>query len=315
MIQYLKKVDGVLLQLPELEPGCWINIVASNDKKPVEDLSEALDIPLDFFIDSMDVDERSRFERDDDVDLIVLNTPIKNQHHSEFDADYITVPVGIILLKKYIITVSTSQTPVIDYFINRHVKDFDPSNFTDFILRIFNQTVYYFQLYLKRINHQRNLYEKELFNSSRNTELAKLMNLQKSLVYFVTSLRDNELLMNKVHRADLLRIKQDEDASDFLEGVIIDASQAREMSDIYNNILNGTMDAFASIISNNLNQVMKRLTAVTIVLMVPTLLASFYGMNVHLPFEDHKFAALYVLLASVVMAVLVMYIFVRNRLF
>lgn len=303
------------MHLQALEKGCWINIHPPYEKNEIEQLSEQLDIPIDFFIDSLDVDERSRFERDDDVDLIVLSSPLKNQSESEFEALYITVPIGIIVMKDHLITISSSPTPVMDYFINRKIKEFNPHQHQDFILRIFNQTVYYYMLYLKRINHQRNTYEKELFHSSRNTELAKLMNLQKSLVYFVTALRDNELLMNKVQRTDLLKIRNDEDASDFLEGIIIDARQAREMAEVYNNILNGTMDAFASIISNNLNMVMKRLTAVTIVLMVPTLIASFYGMNLHLPFENSPSAYLAVILFSVVMAIVVLYIFVRKRLF
>jgi len=169
--------------------------------------------------------------------------------------------------------------------------------------------------YLKQLNSQRNAYEKELYNSSRNKELAKLLNIQKSLVYFLTSLRANELMMMKIKRTDFLQIKDDEEQLDFLEDIIVDCSQALEMSDVYTNILNGTMDAFASIISNNLNNIMKRLTAITIVLMVPTLVASFYGMNVSLPFDKSPFAFLIIMVVSLMLSFLLVFIFNRRKWF
>ncbi len=315
MIQIYKKIDGKLTEIDKVEPGCWINVSPPLDQEALESLSQQLDIPLDFFMDSIDVDEQSRFDREDGVDLIVLNAPIRNKDESEHEAHYITVPIGIISIKGIIITISAYESPIIDFFLKRPIRGFDPTNHQDFLLRIFEKTIYYFLIYLKRINHQRNQYQKELYNSSRNTELAKMMNLQKSLVYFATTLRDNEQLMVKIRRTDFIHIKEDEEASDFLEDIIIDNRQAREMADIYTNILNGTMDAFASIISNNLNNVMKRLTSVTIVLMVPTLVASFYGMNVALPFAGNSYAYLITMGIAVILSVGVVFIFRRNRLF
>jgi len=315
MIQYLQKKDGKLLQLEELQENCWVNIYPPFDQEELDGISQRLGIPMDFLVDSLDIDERSRFEREDDVDLIVLNAPCKNKDGSEHQADYITVPIGIISLDNVILTISSYQNPVIDYFLERHLRDFDPMRQKDFLLRIFDRAIYYFLIYLKRINQQRNQYTAELYNSSRNTELASMMNLQKSLVYFATTLRDNEQLMIKIQRTDFIHIRGDEEATDYLEDIIVDNSQAREMADIYNNILNGTMDAFASIISNNLNIVMKRLTAVTIILMVPTLVASFFGMNVALPLAGNPWAYGIIILVSILLSIGLVLIFMRNRLF
>lgn len=313
MIRYYIMQDKKVVEAEQFEPNCWINISPPLDQEELKKLCEELSIPIDFFQDSLDIDEQSRFEREDGVDLIVLNTPVRNKDESEHEAHYITVPIGIISIPDAIITISTYDSPILNFFINRADKGFDLRDQKDFLLRIFDKAIYYFLLYLKRINHQRNQYQKELYNSSRNTELAKMLNLQKSLVYFATTLRDNEQLMVKIKKTDFINIKKDEEASDFLDDIIIDNRQAREMSDVYTNILNGTMDAFASIISNNLNNVMKNLTSVTIILMVPTLVASFYGMNMALPFAKSPYAYLIMLAVSVVLAILVILLFRRSR--
>lgn len=314
MIQYLKKTNGQLEQLASAEKNCWINIYPPYSKEEVEKVSSTLDIPIEFLIDSLDIDERSRFESDDGVQLIVVNTPVKNQDEADYAADYITVPIGIIEVEDYIVTISSQQNPVIDFFLNRKVKNFDPENHSDFVLRILDKNIYYFLHYLKRINSQRNLYERELFNSSRNSELGKLMNLQKSLIYFATTLRDVEIMSMKLQRTNFLKIRGNEDQEDFMEDIIIDSSQAREMSDVYTNIINTTVDSYASIISNNLNIVLKRLTTITIILMVPTLVASFFGMNVALPFEESAYAFPITIALSVLLAGGAFFFFRRQEL-
>ncbi len=214
-----------------------------------------------------------------------------------------------------ILTISSFENPVIESFLNKRVKNFDPTNRSHFILQIFDRSVYYFLHYLKQINNRRHIIEEELITSSRNKELTQLLTIQKSLVYFVTTLKSNELVMMKIHRIDFLGIKENEDLSDLLEDAIIDNSQALEMSNVYTNILNGTMDAFASLISNNLNMVMRRLTSVTIVLMVPTLVASFYGMNVDLPMQDKPLAFMFTLMLSASLSFLLIWIFMRKHWF
>lgn len=315
VIQYLKKIDGRMQELSVREPGSWINIYPPFSPEEVLKLSEELFIPIEFLQDSMDVDERSRFELDEELKLIVINTPVKNKNQEEAEANFITVPVAIIYHREYIITVSSQENPTIDFYLNRNIKTFDPANKEEFILQILDKNIYYFLQYLKRINLLRNTYEKELFHSSRNMELSKLITLQKSLIYFATTLRDLEVMTMKIQRTNILKLADQSDAYYFLGDVIIDTNQAREMADVYTNILNTTVDSFASIISNNLNQVMKRLTSVTIILMVPTLVASFFGMNVKLPLEQNSFGYVYIILLSMLGAFCIMYFFRKNELF
>jgi magnesium transporter len=315
MIRYYAKVDRKLKELEEPQLGCWINISPPFSHEELEEIAQQFDVPLDFFTDSLDIDERSRYEKEDDVRLIVINTPILNEAEEENDAIYATVPIGIILTIDYIITITAYGSPVLQLFLDGKVRNFDPSDESSFVLLIMEQTVYRYLTCLKKLNLKRNLIEKELYDSSRNRELKQLLSIEKSLVYFVNSLSANELLKMKMKRTDFLNIRDDEDKSDLFEDIIIDNSQALEMSNIYTNILNGTMDAYGSIISNNLNITIRRLTLITIILMVPTLVASFYGMNVPLPLEKKEYAIYIIISISIVVSLLVTWYFQRKRLF
>lgn len=315
MIQILKKEGKTLVELDAVEKGCWVNIYPPFTTEALEEIAKEHEIPYDFLVDSLDRDEVSRFDTEDEVDLVVINTPIYNDNLIEDESFFFTIPIGVISKKDYIITISPYKNRVIDHFLENRTKSFNPANQSHFVIDIFDRNVYYFLYYLREINRQRNVFEKEIYISSKSSDLKKVLNLQKSLVYFVTNLRSNGLLMTKIKRIDFLKIKQNEDMSDFLEDVIVDNSQASEMANIYTNIINGTMEAFASIISNNLNVVMQRLTAVTIILMVPTLVASFYGMNVHLPFENSEFSYLYIILFAVIMSMVLGYFFLRKKWF
>ena len=286
MIQYLKKEQERLVELEESEVSCWINISPPFSQEELVAVSKKYEIPLDFLTDSLDIDERSRYEREDDVRLIVLNTPILNESVREDESIYITVPIGIILTIEHVITITAHPNPVLDLFLANKVKNFDPTDEQLFVLQIFEKNVLRFLSCLKSLNLKRNLIEKELYNSSRNRDLRRLLAIEKSLVYFLNTLSTNDLLKLKMKRTDFLHIQKDEDKMDLFEDIIIDNSQALEMSNVYTNILSGTMEAYASIISNNLNVVIQRLTLVTIILMVPTLIASFFGMNVPVPFKS-----------------------------
>lgn len=286
MIQYLTKYNGRLKELEEPEVSCWINITPPFSQEELQALSDKFDVPLDFLTDSLDVDERSRYEREDDVRLIVLNSPVLNNKLREDESIYVTVPIGIILTLEHIITVSAFENPVLDLFLENRVKNFDPTDEQLFVLQIFEQNVNRFLSCLKSLNLKRNLIEKELSESLNSSKLRQLLSIEKSLVYFVDTLSANDLLKLKMKRTDFLHIQREEDKMDLFEDIIIDNSQAQEMSHVYTNILRSTMDAYSSIISNNLNEVIQRLTLVTIILMVPTLVASFYGMNVAVPFKS-----------------------------
>ena len=257
----------------------------------LEDFARRLEFDPVFLTDSLDLDERARYERDEDVRFVLINTPILNEiAETENEAVFITVPIGMILTIEHVVTVSAFETPVLNTFLENKLRNFNPSDEKRFVLQILEQNVYYFLSCLKKLNLRRNLIEKELMYSSRNAELKQLLSIEKSLVYFVNSLNANELLKMKMKRTDFLHINGDEDLTDLFEDIIIDNSQALSMSNVYTNILNGTMDAYSSIISNNLNLVIHRLTIITVVLMVPTLISSFLGMNIPNGIPEHPWA-------------------------
>ena len=319
MIKILKKEGRNLVEIQELEKGCWVNIYPPFSKENLEEIAELHNLPLDFLTDSLDRDEQSRFESEEEADLVVVNTPILNNDLIDNEALYLTIPIGIISKPDYIITICSFENRVIDDFLNNRIKGFKPEDQSLFTLQLFNRNVYYFQYYLKEINNKRYSFESEIYRSSRSKDLKRLLDLQKSLIYFVTNLRSNDLMMNKLRRTDFLKIRESEKKGDFLEDIVVDSAQAVQMADIYTNILNGTMDSFASIISNNLGIVVQRLTAVTIVLMVPTLLASFYGMNIRLPLQEgyeHSYLPFIVIIGlSLLLSLILGWFFMKKRWF
>jgi len=213
------------------------------------------------------------------------------------------------------VTIGPHENPIIQRFIDGRVKGFDPANEQMFVLQIFEQNVLRFMDSLKKLNLQRNVIEKELYDSSRNSELKQLLRIEKSLVYFVNALGSNELLKIKIKRTDFLRLGENEEEADFFEDVIIDNGQALSMANIYANILSGTMEAYTSIVSNNLNIFIQRLTVITIILMVPTLVSSFFGMNLKIPFESIPGAFYIVLLISTIASLLLVWFFLRKNVF
>lgn len=287
MIQYFKIVDHQTVAIDKPIEGSWVNILPPLKNEEFTELSNTLQIPIDFLKDSLDIDERSRYEKDDDVKLIVIKTPTENNSFNESDAFYITIPICIILTNGQIVTVNSFENEAIKKFLNSF-QNRHPDKKNMMVLKIFEKITLNFQEYLKEINQRRNALEQKLYDSNRNEELLQLMRIQKSLVYFVTALRSNELLMMKLARTNFLTL--DEKEKDFLDDLIIETSQALETANTYTNILSSTLDAFASIISNNQNEVLKRLTTLTIFLSIPVLIASIYGMNVPLPFQHSHYA-------------------------
>ena len=319
MIRYYSKEDGQLTELEKPQSNCWINISTPFSHEELESVAQEFDVPLDFLIDSLDIDERSRYEVEEDVRLIVLNTPLvndKNTAKENNEAFYITVPIGIILVDNYIITITSHENPVLKLFLDDRVKNFDPNDEAGFVLKMMEQNVYRFLTCLKKLNLKRNVIEKELYDSSKNSDLRQLLAIEKSLVYFVNTLSSNELLKMKMKRSDFLNIRANEIQTDLFEDIIIDNSQALEMANVHTRILSGTMEAYASIISNNLNMVMQRLTLITVILMVPTLIASFFGMNVPVPFkESGNFSFYGILLFSIIISLILAWWFRRKSLF
>ena len=312
MIQYFKNIDAQTVEIEKPEVGVWVNLTPPFKEEEFVELSDLLDIPIEFLRDSLDIDERPRFEIDDNVKFIVIKTPTENNSFNDSDAYFITIPICIILTHNHIVTVNSFDNGAINKFLNTFVKR-HPDKRNMMVLKVFEKVVQNYLDYLKEINQNRNQYEQSLYDSNSNVDLLKLMRIQKSLVYFVTALRSNEMLMMKLERTNFLQLNEDE--REFLQDLIVDTSQALEMANIYTTILSSTMDAFASIISNNLNNVMKRLTSITIILSLPILVTSIYGMNVELPFQHNNHAFYFPVIISLIVSILISGYFMKKKWF
>jgi magnesium transporter len=286
MIQYFKNVNNQTVEIEKPEDGIWVNLVPPFKEEEFFELGEELNIPIEFLRDSLDIDERPRYEIEDNVKFIVIKTPAENNSFNDSDAFYITIPICIILTENHIVTVNSFDNGAIKKFLSTFQKR-HPDKRNLMVLKIFEKVVTNFMDYLKEINQRRNLLEQKLYDANRNEELLQLVRIQKSLVYFVTALRSNELLMMKLERTNFLKLTEDE--REELSDLIVDNSQALEMANIYTDILTSTLDAFASIIANNQNEVLKRLTTLTLILTVPILIASIYGMNTPIPYKNSPY--------------------------
>lgn len=289
MVTILKQNGKGLIKTAFLEPNCWVHVY-NPTRLELDTLENEHQVSMDVIHDILDPDERSRWEKEGDMQTIIVRIPCFDV---EREVPWYTIPLGVILINDLIITMSMQPTEIINDLIDNKVKNLDLFNKKAFVLLILAKITAYFLKYLKDINRLTNQVEKDLQQSVQNSELVRLLTMEKSLVYFTTSLKSNELLVEKLRRTIFRTLSEDED--DLLDDVLTEHRQAIEMANIYSNILSGLMDAFASVISNNLNVVMKRLTTISIVLMLPTLLASLYGMNIGLPFQDSRFAFLIVL--------------------
>ena len=292
-----------LEEIKEFRKGSWINLVNPSENE-IKRVCESINIQEDFIRDALDYEEKARIdtEEDDNTILFVIDVPVIEK--SEDNDIYSTMPLGMIVVRDdFFITVSLRKNKVIEDFEKRKIKNFQTYKKTRFIFQIFYLNSSYFLNYLKQINKETEIAEYILKNSMKNKELLKLLSLEKGLVYFATSLKSNEIVMEKTMRGKIVKLYDDDE--DILEDAIIENRQAIEMAQIYTNILNGTMDAYASIISNNLNGVMKFLTSITIVLAIPTMISSFWGMNVQLPFEDSPVGFIIMVLIAVVLTLVV----------
>lgn len=292
-----------LEEIKEFKKGAWINLINPSENE-IKKVCESIQIQEDFIRDALDYEEKARIdqEEDDDTTLLIVDVPIIEKN--EENDIYTTMPLGMIVVRDdYFITVSLKRNKVIEEFEKRKIKNFQTYKKTRFIFQILYINSSYYLNYLKQINKETEIAEYILKNSMKNKELLKLLSLEKGLVYFTTSLKSNEIVMEKTMRGKIIKLYEDDE--DILEDAITENRQAIEMAQIYSNILNGTMDAYASIISNNLNGVMKFLTSITIVLAVPTMISSFWGMNVGLPFQDSPIGFVVMIFISVVLTLLV----------
>lgn len=309
MIQYFKIIDQHTIAVDKPDAGTWVNVLPPLRQEEFTELSTGLSIPLDFLKDSLDIDERSRYEIENNVKLIVIKTPTENNSFNDSDAFYITIPICIILTGQHVVTVNSFENEAIKKFLNTF-QNRQPDKPNMMVLKIFEKVIQNFQDSLKEINQRRNMLEQKLYDSIRNEELLQLMRIQKSLVYFLTALRSNELLMMKLARTNFLQL--DEKEKDFLDDLVVETSQALETANTYTNILSSTLDAFASIISNNQNEVLKRLSTITIFLSIPVLIASIYGMNVPVPYQHSVYAYWIPVILSIVILAFVVFNYLRR---
>lgn len=275
MLSYYKTVDGRMTALQASEPGCWIHCVAPTDEE-ISRLIHEFQIEPDFFRSALDEEESSHIDKEDDSTLIILDIPVveKNGKH----VMYTTMPMGFIMTEKNVITVCLRENPVLAEFEEGVVKGVQTNLKTRFILHIMLRIASRYLQYLKQIDRMSGQVEKLLRKSMKNAELIQLLDIEKSLVYFSSSLKANEITTEKIMRGRAVKLYEED--QELLEDVLIEIKQAIEMSNIHLNILSGTMDAFASVISNNLNIVMKVLASITLLISIPTVVSSFYGMNV-----------------------------------
>ena len=282
MIQIYKsqsEIKPTLKALDTIEHGSWINIVAPSDEELIL-ISKKTGVDLEFLKAALDDEETSRIDIEDDAILIIVDIPFTEMEDNSLTYD--TYPLAIIHTDKQLITVCLKNSKILTDFTNDKIKSFYTFKKSRFTLQILNRISTYYLLYLRQIDKKSLMIEKRLHKSMKNRELIQLHSLEKSLVYFSTSLKANELTLEKMLKLELMQ-KYEED-KDVLEDVIIENKQAIEMTEIYSNILASTMDFFASVISNNLNIVMKVLASVTILMAIPTIMGGIFGMNLKLPF-------------------------------
>jgi magnesium transporter len=312
MLEIYKSTEAkVLEQVEKVSKGCWINMYAPTEDEINRVASEA-NIYVDFIRDALDDEERPRIEREDGQVYIIVDYPYITHDDAGFPI-YETIPIGIVLTDECIITVSLKDTPILEVFKNNKIKEFYTFKKNRFALQILAIITSYYLRYLKQINKRTNEIERELHQSMKNKELYAFLALEKSLVYFTTSLKSNKVVLDKILRFSY--IKMYEEDKDLLEDVMIEKIQAIEMAETYSSILSGMMDAFASIISNNVNIVMKFLTSFTIILSFPTIVFSFYGMNVDLPLQHSPHAFWISITVACVLSTLTALIFWKKKYF
>ncbi len=313
MIKYYLSGPNGYMQIDSSVPGCWVSMTAPNDEELLK-VADQHDLDMDILKAALDLDERSRIDSDEGYTMVLANIPtVEERSDNEL---YSTIPLSIIIVKDCIITVCSEASPIIRAFEQGKVRDFHTYMKSRFILQILYRTATLYLQYLRNIERKTDEVEDKLHRSTQNRELIELLKLEKSLVYFTTALRSNEVVLEKLLRTELIK-KYPED-SELLEDVIVENKQAIEMASIYSGILSETRDAFSSVISNNQNTVMKVLAVVTIVMSIPTMIFSAYGMNVYtgsMPFSQHPHAFIIIIAMSILISVAIALFFSKKNMF
>jgi magnesium transporter len=308
MRAFYKNNNG-LIESKEWTPNCWINIECPTVEEK-KYLLEELQVPEEFYNDIEDIDERPRIEVENGWTLIIIRIPVNTDN---VKLPFNTIPVGVVFKDEVCVTISFHKTEMLtDFVIYTQRKNKDIHGNFDLVLKLLLSSSVWYLKYLKQVNQKIKLAEENLEESIKNEELQALLQIEKCLVFFMTSLKGNDILL---HRIKNIKSQRDSYDPDLLEDVEIELRQAQETTSIYSDILTGTMDAYASVISNNMNAIMKQLTSVSIILMIPTLIASLYGMNVPNDLEDNHYGIWVIIAVSVVLSALGVFLFKRKRWF
>ncbi|CAD0006422.1 magnesium transporter CorA family protein [Flavobacterium chungangense] len=300
--------NGVI-EIPKWNPDCWVSIQDPTDSEK-KYLLEELQIPEAFYNDIEDIDERPRIEIEDGWTLIIMRVPIKSD---DVKLPFQTIPLGVIFKEDICVTITFYKTEIIADFVSySQRKNIEIKDNPDLVLRLLLSSSVWYLKYLKQVNQKIKLAEDNLEKSIKNEELQALLQIEKCLVFFITSLKANDVLFQRVKNLKAHKANYD---LDLLEDVEIELSQAQDTANIYSNILTGMMDAYASVISNNMNNIMKQMTSISIILMIPTLIASLYGMNVPNGLEESRYGIWILLLVSIILSVLGVLLFKRRRWF
>lgn len=306
MVNFYKTVNGRIQEIEEYEIGCWVNCIAPDDEE-VQYLLNFFDIPPELLRSALDEEESSHIDNEDGTTLIIIDIPVVEKVSKNIT--YSTMPIGIMITENNVITVSLRENPILSEMSEGVVRNVMTSYKTHFVLHIMLRMATKYLQYLKQIDKISNRIERELRKSAKNKELNQLLDIEKSLVYFSSSLKSNEITLEKIMRGRYIKLYEED--QDLLEDVLIEIKQAVDMAAIYLNILNGTLDVFASIISNNLNIVMKILASLTLIVSVPTVISGLYGMNIEggLPFDNFWWFP--IVLSAVLM--FIMYLILKKK--
>jgi len=307
---YSTAQNNTLKELSSIEKGAWVHMLDPTEEE-IKKIVAELEIDEDFVRAALDEEETPRTDYEEGATLVIVDIPIVRPAGVSFL--YTTIPLAVIVTETNIVTVCLEETTLIEDFWNNRVRGFDTCKRTRFVLQLLNKNAQKYLQFLRQIDKLSTQVENALHKSMKNRELIEMLKIEKSLVFFSTSLKSNELVLEKILKSNVLTRYPDD--TDLLEDVITENKQAIEMCAIYRDILSGTMDAFASVISNNLNIVMKFLASITILLAIPTLFASLWGMNVGVPFLNQESGFWFVIVLSAVVCGITAYVLWKKKMF
>ena len=311
MIKYFKTEKQRIYEQEKAEDGVWIQMIQPSMEE-CENISELLDVDIDDIRAALDEEESSRIELEDGYTLILVDIPtVEIRHETQ---TYTTIPLGIILTQDVIVTVCTEETPILQLFVQNRVREFSTKKKLRFVYQILFKTAANYQAYLRSIDKKRTEIEERIGSDTVDTDLIDLHELESTLVYFATSLRANAVVLDRLTRYK--RLEQSPEDKELLEDVIVENRQAIEMTSIYRDIIDGTRELMSSVIDNRLNNVMKYLTSITIVLAIPTVISGIYGMNVNerwMPFANTPHGFLIICVITVLICIITMLVLRKKK--